>query len=66
VHSCDHKTTPYCIMMALMNAKKGNLSHGFAFAGQNAWRVEEIISVRQLMDSLEAQYDEALALEAGA
>lgn len=66
VHSCDHNTTPYCIMMALMNAKKGNLAHGFAFAGQNAWRVEEIISVRQLMDSLEAQYDAALAQEAGA
>ena len=64
VHSCDHTTTPYCIMMALMNAKKGNLEHGFAFAGQNAWRVKEIISVKELIDSLEEQYDEAVALEA--
>lgn len=66
VHSCDHTTTPYCIMMALMNAKKGNLDHGFAFAGQNAWRVTGIVPVRELVASLEAEYDQAVAQEAGA
>jgi len=66
VHSCDHKTTPYCIMLALMNAKKGHLEHGFAFAGQNAWRVTEIVPVKQLIAELEVQYDQAVAQEAGA
>lgn len=65
VHSCDHTTTPYCIMMALMNAKKGNLEHGFAFAGGNAWRVTGLVSVKELIEELEAQYDEAVAQEAG-
>jgi nitronate monooxygenase len=60
IHSCDHLTTPYCIMMALMNAKKGNLEHGFAFAGANAWRVDRIMPVKELMAELEAQYDEAV------
>ncbi|MFZ5425981.1 MAG: NAD(P)H-dependent flavin oxidoreductase [Thermodesulfobacteriota bacterium] len=63
VHSCDHATTPYCIMMALMNAKRGKLDHGFAFAGQNAWRVDRIMPVKELMESLEAEYDQAAAQE---
>lgn len=66
VQSCDHNTTPYCIMLALMNAKKGHLEHGFAFAGQNAWRVTEIVPVKQLIAELETQYDQAVAQEAGA
>ncbi|GFK95005.1 Dihydroorotate dehydrogenase [Fundidesulfovibrio magnetotacticus] len=60
-HNCDGTTAPYCIMLALMNAKKGLLDHGFAFAGQNAWRVQEIVSVKRLMESLEAEYDAAVA-----
>ena len=66
VHTCDEATAPYCIMMALMNAKKGRLKHGFAFAGENAWRVEDIVPVGELMRSLEAEYDQAVADEAGA
>ena len=62
-HSCDYTTTPYCIMMALMNAKKGNLEHGFAFAGQNAWRVNAIVPVQELVDCLEAEYDAAVRAE---
>ena len=50
-------------MMALMNAKRGKLDHGFAFAGQNAWRVDRIMPVQELMDSLEAEYDAAVAGE---
>lgn len=63
VHSCAQQTAPYCIMMALMNAKRGKLDHGFAFAGQNAWRVDRIMPVQELMDSLEAEYDAAVAQE---
>lgn len=59
IHTCDSKTTPYCITLALMNAKKGKLKYGFAFAGQNAYRVERITSVAELIDELEAEYDAA-------
>lgn len=57
--TCDYKNSPYCITLALMNAKKGNLSQGYAFAGENAYRATEIISVRELMDALKKEYAEA-------
>ncbi len=54
--SCDFKNVPYCIARALTNAKKGNLEEGFAFAGANASRVDEIISVRELIETLVEEY----------
>lgn len=50
--TCDHKKSSYCIAMALESARKGKLKRGFAFAGQNVYRVKEIISVKQLFRSL--------------
>jgi nitronate monooxygenase len=46
--------------MALANARKGKLKGGFAFAGQNAHRVDRILSVRELLDSLEKEFHTAL------
>jgi nitronate monooxygenase len=57
--TCDYKESPYCIALALMNAKKGNFSHGFAFAGENAYRAKEIISVRELIETLIEEYKNA-------
>jgi nitronate monooxygenase len=57
--TCDIKNTPYCISLALMNAKKGHLSSGFAFAGENAYRAEKIISVRELVQLIVKEYEEA-------
>jgi NAD(P)H-dependent flavin oxidoreductase YrpB (nitropropane dioxygenase family) len=57
--TCDYKTTPYCIASALINAKKGNLSHGFAFAGENAYRAKGIISVKELIETLTEEYRDA-------
>ncbi|MCI0473029.1 MAG: nitronate monooxygenase family protein [Ignavibacteria bacterium] len=59
IKTCDYQTTPYCIAFALSNAYKGKLEHGFAFAGENAHRVTEIISVKELMDTLVNEYKEA-------
>jgi nitronate monooxygenase len=58
IKTCDYTTTPYCIAFALTNAYKGNLEHGFAFAGENAYRVKEIISVKELMNTLIREYHE--------
>ncbi len=57
--TCDFKNTPYCISLALVNAKKGNLSHGFAFAGENAYRAKGIISVKELIETLIEEYKDA-------
>ena len=54
--SCEIKTAPYCISLALDNARKGDLEKGFAFAGSNAFRVDKIISVKELLQELKSQY----------
>jgi nitronate monooxygenase len=59
ITSCNCKDSPYCIALALANAQKGKLKGGFAFAGQNAWRINEIISVEKLIETLKAEYSVA-------
>ncbi len=54
--TCDVRKVPYCIAHALMSAKEGRFRDGFAFAGANAYRVNEIISVQELVGRLEAEY----------
>ena len=54
--TCDFKNVPYCIALALTNAKKGNMEGGFAFAGANAYRVNKIISVKELIGTLVEEY----------
>ena len=57
--TCEYKTSPYCIAAALLSAKKGNMKHGFAFAGQNAYRTTSVVSVKELTDTLKKEYSEA-------
>lgn len=54
--TCDLAKSPYCIARALANAQRGDLENGFTFAGQNAYRAEEIVTVKELMQSLVAEY----------
>ena len=54
--TCKKEEAPYCITIALLNAKKGKLRNGFAFAGSNAYKAEKIISVKELMDTLKSEY----------
>ncbi len=58
--TCDYRTAPYCISLALTNAKIGNLLKGFAFAGENVYRIKKITTVKKLMDSLAREYSKAL------
>jgi nitronate monooxygenase len=57
--TCDLRTSPYCIARALTNAKNGHLEEGFAFAGANAYRIDKIISVKELFKTLMMEYEEA-------
>jgi nitronate monooxygenase len=57
--TCDYKNSPYCIALALTNAQKGDLEHGFAFAGVNAYKADKIVSVHELMEALQQEYKAA-------
>ena len=57
--TCDIRTSPYCIARALTNAKNGHLEEGFAFAGANAYRIDKIISVKELFKILIMEYEKA-------
>ncbi len=57
---CQADKAHYCISLALNNARQGKLEQGFVFVGSNAWRVESIVPVKQLVDELEAGYMKAL------
>jgi nitronate monooxygenase len=59
LRTCDYKIVPYCIALALVNAKKGLLDNGFAFTGANGYRVDKMISVKELMRSLVDEYNAA-------
>lgn len=60
IKTCDISRSPYCIMLALFNAFKGNFDRGYAFAGTNAFRANKITSVKEtmssLMDELKSKY----------
>ncbi|MGI6128627.1 MAG: NAD(P)H-dependent flavin oxidoreductase [bacterium] len=49
---CRPKESPYCIADALINAQRGELDQGFAFAGVNAWRATKLQSVREVVQEL--------------
>lgn len=50
--TCDPNTAPYCIAKVLANASKGIMDESFAFAGSNAPRCTEIVTVRELIKQL--------------
>lgn len=56
IKTCDSSKSPYCIALALANARLGKLKYGFAFAGKNAYRIDKIVSVRELIHSLIAEF----------
>jgi len=58
--TCDFRKSPYCIARALVNARKGKITQGFAFAGLNAYRIEKIVSVKELIQSLIEEYEDAV------
>lgn len=49
---CNPKETLYCISDALINAQRGNLDKGFAFAGSKVHKINKIVSVKELIDEL--------------
>ncbi len=50
--TCDFKDAPYCIARALIDASKGDLENGFAFAGSEAYRIKRITTVDEVISRL--------------
>lgn len=61
ISTCNPEKSPYCIASALLNAMKGNLEKGFAFSGANVFRVNKIVTVKELMNSLQQEFEIAVA-----
>jgi len=57
---CDKS---YCILKALENARKGDLENGLVFAGANAWRIEKIVKVKDLIKELVEEAEQILSKE---
>jgi NAD(P)H-dependent flavin oxidoreductase YrpB (nitropropane dioxygenase family)/3-hydroxymyristoyl/3-hydroxydecanoyl-(acyl carrier protein) dehydratase len=54
---CDKS---YCILKALENARKGDLENGLVFAGANAWKVDKIVKVKDLIKELVDEAEQIL------
>jgi nitronate monooxygenase len=55
--TCDVANARYCIALALVNAYKGDMDKGLVFCGQNAYRVDKIVSVKELVADLKAEIE---------
>lgn len=49
---CNPKSTPYCISRALINAVNGNIDQGLIFCGDNVDRLNEMTTVKAIMEEL--------------
>lgn len=54
---CDKS---YCILDVLEKARKGDIENGLVFAGSNVWRVNKIVSVKELIQELVTEANEIL------
>ena len=55
--TCKAKDANYCIADALINAYQGRVDEGIIFAGENAWRSEKIVSVKDIFDDLLSHFE---------
>ena len=49
---CNPASTPYCISSALIKAVKGDVENGLVFCGANAYRINKISSVEEILNKL--------------
>ena len=59
LRTCDPSAAPYCIAEVLAKASAGKMDESFAFAGSNAWRCNEIVSVKVLIEKIMQEYKNA-------
>ena len=54
---CDMSTIPYCITGALVRAVKGDVENSLVFCGENAYRLDKILTVKELIQELTENID---------
>lgn len=54
---CKVSEAKYCIAQALVNSYFGDVDHGLIFCGQNAYRVDKIVTVKELISELLAELE---------
>ena len=57
--ACHVDTARYCIALALVNSYFGDVDNGLIFTGQTSYRIDKIVSVKELMDELIAGIEAA-------
>jgi nitronate monooxygenase len=57
--ACKVESARYCIALALLNSYFGDTDHGLIFCGQNAYRVDKIVTVKELISELLAELEAA-------
>ena len=57
---CKVAEARFCIAQALVNAYQGDIDHGLVFCGQNAHRIDRIVTVKELIAELVAELQTAL------
>ena len=56
---CKVSEAKYCIALALVNSYFGDVDNGLIFCGQNAYRIDKIITVKELISDLLAELEAA-------
>ncbi len=56
---CKVDKAKYCIALALVNSYFGDVDHGLIFCGQNAYRCDKIVTVKELISDLLAELEAA-------
>ena len=56
---CNPANTPYCISQALINAVNGNIENGLVFCGENAYRINKMTTVKELIIELVEELENA-------
>jgi NAD(P)H-dependent flavin oxidoreductase YrpB (nitropropane dioxygenase family) len=57
--ACKVSEARYCIAQALLNAYFGDVDHGLVFCGQNAYRIDKIMTVKELISGLLTELEAA-------
>jgi len=57
--ACKVDKARYCIAQALVNSYFGDVDHGLIFCGQNAYRINKIVTVKELIQELLSELEEA-------
>ena len=62
--TCKIKEAKYCIAQALLNSAAGDVDHGLMFCGTNVDRVNQVVSVKALVNELVGGWRQAVARRA--